>query len=98
MTHLVMASKKLNALQISFFTIILKVKTCLKDKDLIFFCFVLDVSASWGSTGEESGEAPKISGAKAFTYDEIKMYTNNFKEINVIGVGGYGEVNPIYIV
>ncbi|KAF3338338.1 leucine-rich repeat receptor-like protein kinase [Carex littledalei] len=51
-----------------------------------------DPFASWGSMGEETGEAPKLSGAKAFTYDEIKMYTNNFKEINVIGVGGYGEV------
>ncbi|KAF3326990.1 putative leucine-rich repeat receptor-like protein kinase [Carex littledalei] len=51
-----------------------------------------DPFASWGSMGEESGEAPKLSSAKAFTYDEIKMYTNNFKETNVIGVGGYGEV------
>jgi hypothetical protein len=40
--------------------------------------------------GGESGEAPKLRGAKAFTYDEIKMYTNNFKQI--IGVGGFGEV------
>ncbi|XP_078152060.1 leucine-rich repeat receptor protein kinase HPCA1-like [Carex rostrata] len=51
-----------------------------------------DPFASWGSMGEENGEAPKLSSAKAFTYDEIKMYTNNFKETNVIGVGGYGEV------
>jgi hypothetical protein len=44
---------------------------------------------------EESGEAPKLNGAKAFTYDELKLYTNNFKEINIIGFGGYGKVNLI---
>jgi hypothetical protein len=53
----------------------------------------LDESASWGTMGEESGEGPKLSGAKAFTYDEIKMYTNKF--INVIGEGGYGAVKQI---
>jgi hypothetical protein len=46
--------------------------------------------------GEESGEAPKLSAAKAFTFDELKMYTNNFREINIIGSGGYGKVNPIF--
>ncbi|KAJ4780429.1 Leucine-rich repeat protein kinase family protein [Rhynchospora pubera] len=51
-----------------------------------------DPFASWGSMGEESGEAPKLSGAKVFTYDELKISTNNFKEINVIGSGGYGKV------
>ncbi|XP_078152063.1 leucine-rich repeat receptor protein kinase HPCA1-like isoform X2 [Carex rostrata] len=50
-----------------------------------------DPFASWNS-GEESGEAPKLSGAKAFAYDELKMYTNSFKEINIIGSGGYGKV------
>jgi hypothetical protein len=45
--------------------------------------------------GKESGEAPKLSAAKAFTFDELKMYTNNLREINVIGYGGYGKVNPI---
>ncbi|KAJ4787349.1 Leucine-rich repeat protein kinase family protein [Rhynchospora pubera] len=51
-----------------------------------------DPFASWGSMGEESGEAPKLRGAKAFTFDELKMYTNNFREINIIGSGGYGKV------
>ena len=58
------------------------------------FIFILDISASWKS-GEKSGEAPKLSAAKAFTYDELKMCTNSFKKINIIGSGGYGKVNPI---
>lgn len=72
-----------------------KISNSLEDKELNSVYVILNVSASWGSMAEESGEAPKLSGAKAFTYDEIKMYTNNFQKINVIGVGGYGEVNPI---
>jgi hypothetical protein len=47
--------------------------------------------------GEESGDAPKLMGAKTFTYDEIKMYINNFKQINIIGVVGFGEVNQILV-
>ncbi|KAJ3676634.1 hypothetical protein LUZ60_004046 [Juncus effusus] len=51
-----------------------------------------DPFASWATLGQESGDAPKLSGAKAFTYDELKNYTNNFRQINIIGSGGYGKV------
>ncbi|KAL6865004.1 hypothetical protein ACP4OV_016155 [Aristida adscensionis] len=48
--------------------------------------------ASWGSMGEDIGEAPKIKSAKFFTLEELKLCTNDFREINAIGAGGYGRV------
>ncbi|XP_020085967.1 probable leucine-rich repeat receptor-like protein kinase At5g49770 [Ananas comosus] len=48
--------------------------------------------ASWVSNGEESDGAPQLSGAKCFTYDELKRSTNDFRGINEIGSGGYGKV------
>jgi hypothetical protein len=59
--------------------------------------FVFDVftkfSASWGSMGEDIGEAPKLKSAKFFTLEELKLCTNDFREINAIGAGGYGTVS-----
>uniref|UniRef100_A0A0A9DC00 non-specific serine/threonine protein kinase n=1 Tax=Arundo donax TaxID=35708 RepID=A0A0A9DC00_ARUDO len=48
--------------------------------------------ASWGSMGEDIGEAPKLKSARFFTLEELKLYTNDFREINAIGAGGYGRV------
>ncbi|XP_038980381.1 probable leucine-rich repeat receptor-like protein kinase At5g49770 isoform X2 [Phoenix dactylifera] len=48
--------------------------------------------ASWVSTGEDDGGAPQLKGAKCFSFDELRKYTNNFLEINAIGSGGYGKV------
>ncbi|EHA8587935.1 putative leucine-rich repeat receptor-like protein kinase [Cocos nucifera] len=48
--------------------------------------------ASWVSTGEDDGGAPQLKGAKCFSFDELRRYTNNFPEINMIGSGGYGKV------
>ncbi|KAM3389304.1 hypothetical protein ACQJBY_011430 [Aegilops geniculata] len=48
--------------------------------------------ASWGSTPEDIGEAPKLKSARAFTLEELKLSTNDFKQINAIGEGGYGTV------
>ena len=50
-------------------------------------------SASWGSMGEDIGEAPKLKNARFFTLEELKLCTNDFREINAIGAGGYGRVN-----
>ncbi|XP_057824676.2 leucine-rich repeat receptor protein kinase HPCA1 isoform X3 [Cryptomeria japonica] len=47
--------------------------------------------ASWGASGGESG-APKLKGARWFSFQELKMASNNFSEANVIGSGGYGKV------
>jgi hypothetical protein len=50
-------------------------------------------AASWGGAkGEKDSEAPKLKGARWFSFDEIKKITNNFHEDNEIGVGGYGKV------
>jgi serine/threonine protein kinase len=48
--------------------------------------------ASWGSLGEDIGEAPKLKSARCFTLEELKLSTNDFREINAIGAGGYGTV------
>lgn len=51
-----------------------------------------DPFASWEASVIDSGEAPQLRGARYFSYEELKRYTNNFPEINVIGSGGYGKV------
>ncbi|XP_068318984.1 leucine-rich repeat receptor protein kinase HPCA1-like [Pyrus communis] len=48
--------------------------------------------ASWAPSGNESGGAPQLKGARWFSYDELKRCTNNFSDSNKIGSGGYGKV------
>nr|XP_010921260.2 probable leucine-rich repeat receptor-like protein kinase At5g49770 [Elaeis guineensis] len=48
--------------------------------------------ASWTCSGEDSGGAPQLKGARWFSFDELKKSTNNFSETNEIGSGGYGKV------
>ncbi|KAK9073882.1 hypothetical protein SSX86_006476 [Deinandra increscens subsp. villosa] len=47
--------------------------------------------ANWDQTNMTSG-VPELKGARSFTFDELKKYTNNFSEVNNIGAGGYGMV------
>ncbi|KAG5525674.1 hypothetical protein RHGRI_032089 [Rhododendron griersonianum] len=47
--------------------------------------------ASW-NPNTTSGGVPLLQGAKCFSYDDLKKYTNNFAEANSIGSGGYGKV------
>lgn len=47
-------------------------------------------AADWEKA--QDGDAPKLKGARWFTFDDIKMMTNNFNEDNVLGEGGYGKV------
>ncbi|KAI7728233.1 hypothetical protein M8C21_012278, partial [Ambrosia artemisiifolia] len=48
--------------------------------------------AHWDQTSKSTGDVPQLKGARAFTFEELKKYTNNFSEINNIGAGGYGMV------
>ncbi|KAF5736538.1 leucine-rich repeat receptor-like protein kinase [Tripterygium wilfordii] len=48
--------------------------------------------ASWVPSGNDSGGAPQLKGARWFSYDELKKCTSNFSETNEIGSGGYGKV------
>ncbi|KAK3419484.1 hypothetical protein EUGRSUZ_G00041 [Eucalyptus grandis] len=41
---------------------------------------------------KSSGEVPQLRGARCFSIEELKKYTNNFSEDNEIGSGGYGKV------
>ncbi|KAK6121246.1 hypothetical protein DH2020_045020 [Rehmannia glutinosa] len=50
-----------------------------------------DPFASWDRTAN-SGGVPEIKGAKSFSFEEIRRCTNNFSEMNEIGIGDYGKV------
>ncbi|KAL4655158.1 hypothetical protein ACB092_01G431400 [Castanea dentata] len=39
-----------------------------------------------------SGGIPQLKGARCFSFEELKKYTNKFSEENSIGSGGYGKV------
>ncbi|KAI4306420.1 hypothetical protein L6164_029698 [Bauhinia variegata] len=41
---------------------------------------------------KDSGAAPQLKGARWFSFEELKKYTNNFSDANNIGSGGYGKV------
>ncbi|GLT44494.1 hypothetical protein SLA2020_183860 [Shorea laevis] len=41
---------------------------------------------------KSSGSIPQLKGARCFSFEELKKYTNNFSEANDIGSGGYGKV------
>ncbi|ONK62747.1 uncharacterized protein A4U43_C07F7720 [Asparagus officinalis] len=48
--------------------------------------------ASWAPSGNDSGGAPQLKGARWFSFAELKKCTNNFSGTNEIGSGGYGKV------
>ncbi|KAL8252106.1 hypothetical protein R6Q59_035799 [Mikania micrantha] len=47
--------------------------------------------ALWDPTSE-SGGVPQLKGARSFTFEELRKYTDNFSETSQIGAGGYGNV------
>ncbi|XP_024452669.2 leucine-rich repeat receptor protein kinase HPCA1 isoform X1 [Populus trichocarpa] len=47
--------------------------------------------AHWESNNGVGG-VPQLKGARCFSFEEIKKYTNNFSETNDIGSGEYGKV------
>lgn len=47
--------------------------------------------AHW-DTKKSSGSIPQLKGARCFSFEELKKYSNNFSEANDIGSGGYGKV------
>ncbi|KAI9096399.1 hypothetical protein K1719_026118 [Acacia pycnantha] len=50
-----------------------------------------DPFANW-EQNNNSGNAPQLKGARWFSFEEVKKYTNNFSDANAIGAGGYGKV------
>ncbi|KAL2341824.1 hypothetical protein Fmac_009764 [Flemingia macrophylla] len=51
----------------------------------------LNPFANW-EQNKNSGTAPQLKGARWFSFDDLRKYTNNFSEANTIGSGGYGKV------
>ncbi|XP_038905470.1 probable leucine-rich repeat receptor-like protein kinase At5g49770 isoform X3 [Benincasa hispida] len=49
-------------------------------------------NAFWVPSGNDSGSAPQLKGARWFSYDELKKCTDNFSTSNVVGSGGFGMV------
>ncbi|XP_021815793.1 probable leucine-rich repeat receptor-like protein kinase At5g49770 [Prunus avium] len=39
-----------------------------------------------------SASAPRLKGARLFSFEELQKYTNGFSEANDVGAGGYGKV------
>ncbi|XP_028780345.1 probable leucine-rich repeat receptor-like protein kinase At5g49770 [Neltuma alba] len=51
----------------------------------------LNPFANW-KLNKNNGMAPQLKGARWFSLEELKKYTNNFSEDNTVGSGGYGKV------
>ncbi|KAK9213694.1 hypothetical protein WN944_005679 [Citrus x changshan-huyou] len=47
--------------------------------------------AHW-DMNKSSGSIPQLKGARCFSFEEVKKYTNNFSDANDVGSGGYGKV------
>lgn len=61
--------------------------------DQIALSLYISNPAFWVPSGNDSGSAPQLKGARWFSYDELKKCTNNFSMSNEVGSGGYGKVN-----
>lgn len=55
--------------------------------------FNIHIHAALWDPSKNSGGVPQLKGARSFSFEELKKYTNNFSETNNIGSGGYGMVS-----
>lgn len=44
------------------------------------------------TSDENKADGPKCSGASSFTFRELATATRGFREVNLIGEGGFGKV------
>jgi hypothetical protein len=54
--------------------------------------FSCHTNAAHWDPNNGSGGIPQLKGARSFSFEELKKYTNKFSEANSIGSGGYGKV------
>ncbi|KAI3802458.1 hypothetical protein L1987_30590 [Smallanthus sonchifolius] len=52
--------------------------------------------ALWDPTSA-SGGVPQLKGARSFTFEELRKYTDNFSETSQIGAGGYGNSEQMLV-
>jgi hypothetical protein len=62
----------------------------------ISWIYFVSFSAHWESNNGVGG-VPQLKGARCFSFEELKKYTNNFSETNDIGSGEYGKVKFDYL-
>ncbi|XP_050235852.1 leucine-rich repeat receptor protein kinase HPCA1 isoform X2 [Mercurialis annua] len=48
--------------------------------------------AHWDSSKSHGAAVPQLKGARCFSFEELKKYSNNFSDANDVGSGGYGKV------
>lgn len=60
---------------------------CLYVDEIVVVSFCAS-TASWSY-----GDLPQIQGVRFISLEDVKQCTNNFAEINEIGIGGYGKVS-----
>lgn len=54
------------------------------------FCLCLGKGKKVGKGGESNNQ--KVNVARSFTFKELALATQNFREVNLIGEGGFGSV------
>ena len=56
------------------------------------FVYTAESGKGKGTMIDNKGNDPKSSGARSFTFRELAAATRGFKEVNLLGEGGFGRV------
>lgn len=56
------------------------------------YCSLFHSGAANWDPDHGNGSVPEVKGAKWFSFEELKRFTQGFSESNCIGLGGYGKV------
>lgn len=56
------------------------------------FVYTADSGKGKVAMNDNKGNDPKSSGARSFTFRELAAATRGFKEVNLLGEGGFGKV------
>lgn len=56
------------------------------------FIYIAENGKGKGAMNGNKGNDPKSSGARSFTFRELAAATRGFREVNLLGEGGFGRV------